>query len=211
MTTPPSVNPYAATIVDEEVAIFEDEIAQRKPFSSLKVCFDVALMIGVSGGLFGWCVIGFVMLASLFSSPGMSSASMLGSMFFGALLYFGIGAVLALLAAIPVVTLSGWLLSMREPRVPWTPTRIRVFGSVTGAISGFTCLGIPSLLAGAIEVLGYSLVPAAFAAVTVPLLLFRTARQCREDLDWRVMHENGDAAASPFSLPPVDSGSGKLP
>ncbi|WP_442509530.1 hypothetical protein SH528x_001109 [Novipirellula sp. SH528] len=211
MTTPPSLNPYAATIVDEVFTDFEDEIAQRKPFSSLKVCFDVALMIGVSGGLFGWCLIGFVMLTSLFSSPGMSSFAMLGSMFFGALLYFLIGALLALLAAIPVVTLSGWLLSMREPRVAWTPTSIRVFGSVTGAMSGFSCLAIPGLLSGAFQVLGFSLVPAAFAAVTVPLLLFRTVRQCREDLDWRVMHENGDVAASPFSLPPVDSGSGKLP
>ncbi|EMI22744.1 membrane protein [Rhodopirellula maiorica SM1] len=117
MTTPPSVNPYAATLVDEEVAVYEDEIAQRKPFSSLKVCIDATVMIAVSGGLFAWTIVGFLMLTSLFTSPGMSSSAMLGSLFFGSMLYFGIGAVLALLAAIPVVTLSGWLLSMpRRPR-----------------------------------------------------------------------------------------------
>ncbi|EMI22743.1 hypothetical protein RMSM_00333 [Rhodopirellula maiorica SM1] len=59
--------------------------------------------------------------------------------------------------------------------------------------------------------LAFSLVPAAFAAAAVPLLLFRTVRQCREDMDWRVTHESGSGTTSPFSLPPVDSGSGKLP
>ncbi|GAA5509327.1 hypothetical protein [Novipirellula caenicola] len=211
MTTPPSVNPYAATIVDDEVTVYEDELAQRKPFSSLKVCIDTTVMIAISGGLFGWTLVGFFMLFSLFTSPGMSSVSMLGSLLVGTLLYFGVGAVLALLAAIPVVTLSGWLLSLREPRVPWTPYRIRVFGSVTGALSGFTCLAIPALLSGAVEMLAFSLVPAAFAAAAVPLLLFRTVRQCRDDLDWRVMHENRGGTAAPFSLPPVDSGLGKLP
>ncbi len=220
MTTPqPPLNPYAATIVDDDAVAADEAVAIEKTCSTVKVCVDTTAMISLSGGFFAALVILFSMFSAWPVANLQTVITAIGSLLLGGVISFLIGAILALLAAIPVVTLGGWLISIQpNAREPWTPSGIRVFGSITGALSGFSCLGVPLLLAGAFQGLFVAIMPAAFAAGTVPLLLFRTVRHCRntvrhyhDDRSGGGESQNFDFPPAPSPLPPVDFVSRKLP
>ncbi|TWU35901.1 hypothetical protein [Novipirellula artificiosorum] len=209
-----NVNPYAPTVLDSSTTVIESLPTVPRLVTTCSVVFNTIVMVMVSGGLFGVTVVGFSLLSVLFMLSGSEIPEFFASMFMGAGLAFVFGALFAAFAALPVVPACAWISVWRAPSGgPWTPRSIRLFGSCAGGLSGFACLAVPGLLAGESESLLFALLPAVFAAISVPLLLHRFARRCQIALDQQASDEHIEStlhplspgnSASPF-LPPVDS------
>ncbi len=196
--TQSEVNPYAAaSMVDPTEGNEKNTDPSALNPAYFRVYFDIVLMIAVSGGLFGIAVVFFQAIREVGRFNGPASMNALVGIITACVFVFVIGFIFALIAAVPVVLVCGWLKSLSaSPPEPWTPTSIRVFGSATGALSGFACLAVPGIFSMHTKVIVAGLIPAGFAALVVPLLLTRSSRRTQRSIENRRKIASMDSSAT---------------
>ncbi|TWU46000.1 hypothetical protein Q31b_11780 [Novipirellula aureliae] len=188
MPSAPQPNPYApsAIIEEEEKAIEPRRDAVR--ISNYTVGFNTIFVVILSGGLFGMVLACFVFGSELlFRAAGFTDPSLfeaLLSILYFAAIAFGFGMVTAAFAAVPMVPACLWMYSASEQKgKSWTPSSIRIFGSISGAVSGYACVAVPALFSGFGMGVLFGFVPAMFAAISVPIMLAPLAKRCRIALE----------------------------
>ena len=202
------LNPYAPSALNENL-VAENALEILKPVvSTRRVCFTTLWLIAVSGGLFGVGMALISFLPSLLSIGSDIFPQRLISMLMGGFFLFVIGFAYALIPALVIVGILWVIVPRPKGRRPkeWTPGSIRLFGSISGGLSGFSCIAVPAILMAEVDAFLYGLVPGGFAAVVVPLLQFRLVRDCRLER----AKEYTQLSESPDFSPPVDLTTRKL-
>jgi len=197
MPSAPLPNPYApSAIIEEEPKPIEPR-RDAVRISNYTVGFNTIFVVILSGGLFGITLVCFTLGSELLlSGTGFTMSSLFEailSLFYVFAVAFGFGMVAAAFAAVPIVPTCIWIYSTSEQKgKPWTPGSIRIFGSISGAISGFACVAVPSLFSGFGMGILLGFVPAIFAAMTVPIMLTRLANRCRIALAKEASERRGE-------------------
>ncbi|KAA1260679.1 hypothetical protein LF1_32190 [Rubripirellula obstinata] len=192
-----SINPYAPTTSTAQVLI--DQRLPKSKVTTMAIASRTITGISLSGGLFG---VGLVL--AMFMSWGFEP---------GLLLYagiaFGFGLVIAGIAGSVTVAILLGIFNLSQiasdADAPagsrWTIRRLVCFALLSGAISGFTSLAIPTR--GAPEALIWAIVPAVVGAIGAYVMnrpCFKTLRQERLE---RIAKESQQLDPLALESPPI--------
>jgi hypothetical protein len=175
-----SINPYAPTTLTPQN--LNDQQLPKSKVTSVAVASRTIAGITLSGGLFG---VGLVLV--MFVASGRFDPAML--MVAG--IAFGVGMLIAGIAGFVTVSILMGLFHSRHRNSntdaptdnPWTIQRVTWFAIISGSISGFASLAIPT--GGASEALLWALLPGVVGAIGAYAMNLPCLRMLRQErLDW---------------------------
>ncbi len=170
------INPYAPSMLEPDPVKSAASVVGWGHVSTLALIVHTMAGVTVSGGVFG--------IGTLLIENNDPSLVMIGAIVGCFLAFFGSLAIVPLTAA-------GSLL-VRTPGMHWTASSIRVFGAVSGFLTGFVCIAFLAGFSPWSIVIGF--IPGAVGAVVTTISLIPLAR--RATRAWSQIDEIDDSWAS---------------